>query len=765
MGLPTGGRAGILRQEPAVPVSVTLGVTHLLFAVQAASIAGTVRDGLNGAPVPGAVVALHDLERSTLTDPTGRYVFLDVPAGPQHLMVRRIGYAPRTLHALVPSHGNVEIDITLRSHPMTLAAVEARGAVPVRGLEDTDSTGVPDRAVSMAAVRHHPLLAEPDALAALDGGEVATRPEAPSGLHVRGGGADQVAYLLDGVPVFNPYYTTGSFSTWNPDALSGVALRAAAPGYADALSGVVTGTTREPGASVVMQGSLSTTHTGVAVDGPLGRAGAGYLFSRRYAFAGFPAPKRESSYLHNDAGDWMLKLESPLLGGQGRLLAVENESEIGAAVVPQDSAVPVARHRFGWRGLSAGGGWSRRFPGGGISVRAWSAQGSANGTWRASDSTLQHLAADRRDLGIAASVDVESEGARTTVGFRSERSETFYGVRPLSGPGPTLDLGAVTPVSALFIEHAQTLSRAARLELSVVGAVAAGDPYVSPRAAVRWTAGPVLFRAEIGRLHQFTQSLRNPESVVSTIFPADLPLGVGGSAIPVARSDQAIIAADFRPTAGMRVAAQLYARDFEGLALPAAYGAGPFAMGFVVGSGGARGGALELGVNGARFGALASYGLQHVRLEYGDSSYVPDHGATHSLDAGVTYFPSPTWSLRLGGSGLWGRRTTAVSGPFEWESCNLLDRGCEFAGSPQQRAEPLGATPLPAYVRLDVGVRKHWHVHLAGRDGLVAVYGTVTNVLGHANVLTVTADPATGARSTIGMRPRAPLVVGIDWRY
>ena len=755
-----------MQLEPAVTVFVTLGITHLLFAVQAASasISGVVRDEVNGAPVPGAVVALHDLARSIVTDSAGRYIFRDVPPGPQHVVVRRIGYTPRTLHALVPSQGSIAIDITLRAHPVTLAAVEARVAVPVRGLDDSDSSRLPDRFVSMAAVRSHPLLAEPDVLAALDGGEVATRPEAPSGIHVRGGGADQVAYLLDGIPVFNPYYTTGSFSTWNPDALSGVELRAAAPGYADVLSGVVNATTRAPGAAVITQGSVSTTHAGITIDGPLGHGGAGYVFSRRATFAGFPAPAHESSYLRGDAGDWMLKLESPLFGGRVRLLAAESESEIGAAAVPLDSGV-VMRHGFEWSGSSFGGVWLRRFAGGVFSVRAWSARGAATAAWHASDSTPQQLASDRRDLGVAATVDLQGAGTRTVLGFRSEHSATYYGIRQLTGAGPTLDMSARTPVSALFIERAQPLGRRASVELGVTGTLAAGEPYVSPRATVRWTAGSARIHAEVGRLHQFAQSLRNPESVVSTIFPADLSVGVGGAAMPVARSDQAIVAAEYRPGPGMRAAVQLYARAFEGLALAAPHSAEPFGDGFVVGSGSARGGALELGVNGARFGVLASYGLQHVRLAYGDSSYVPDHGAVHAVDAGVTYFPSATWSLRLGGSGLWGRRATAVSGPFEFESCNLIDRGCEFAGTPERRTEPLGATTLPAYLRLDVGVRKHWHFKLAGRDALVAVYGTVTNVFGHANVLTVAADPASGARTPIGMRPRAPLVFGVDWRF
>jgi hypothetical protein len=72
---------------------------------------------------------------------------------------------------------------------------------------------------------------------------------------------------------------------------------------------------------------------------------------------------------------------------------------------------------------------------------------------------------------------------------------------------------------------------------------------------------------------------------------------------------------------------------------------------------------------------------------------------------------------------------------------------------------------LPAYFRLDLGLRKHWHIEVAGRDVELALFGTVTNLLGRRNVLAVATDPRTGKRSEIEMRPLAPLVVGLDWRF
>ncbi|MGH7646195.1 MAG: TonB-dependent receptor [Gemmatimonadales bacterium] len=751
-----------------------LGMAKILLVVQAAfaSITGTVRDGESGEPVAAAVVTLTDVERSVVTDGEGRYVFGAVPAGPHHVAVRRIGYAARTLHALVPRDGVIEINVALRPEPITLEAIAARVAVPVRGLDDGDSTAFPDRGLSMGAVREHPLLAEPDVLQALGGGEVGLRPESPSGIHVRGGASDQVAYLLDGIPVFSPYHAAGSFSAWNADALSRLRLETSAPasGLPDALSGVVSATTRAPGAQARTQGSISTTQARVTIDGPLGRDGAGFLFSTRSGFPGFPAPQRESSYLRGETGDWLAKLESRLFGGRIRVLGYGRDTEIEAAAVavPEGAgASGIARNVFVWRSRSAGGEWTRQLDGVAFQIRAWHALGDAGAVWSASDSAPRGLTAQRRDAGLLAAVHMSGGQSRTAVGVRTQWSSTAYRVAFDSGVGGSWALRGRTPVSAAFVQHARSLGVRTELELALVGAVAAGTVHLSPRAQLRWSPSTALsVSGGYARLHQFAQSLRNAESVVGTVFPVDLYVGVGSPGVPVARSDQGLVALEYRPTAGTRVGAQAYARDFDGLLLVAPRDGDPFATsGFVVGSGTARGASLDVGLQGARYGVVASYGVQRVRLEHGAGRYVPEHGATHSIDAGVIVYPAATFSLRLGASSVLGRRATALDGPFEWEACNLLDRGCEFAGSPHYRPEALGATPLPAYFRVDLGIRKHWHLNIAGRDGQIAVFGTVTNLFGRRNFLTVAPDAATGERAGVEMRPRAPLVVGIDWRF
>jgi hypothetical protein len=66
---------------------------------------------------------------------------------------------------------------------------------------------------------------------------------------------------------------------------------------------------------------------------------------------------------------------------------------------------------------------------------------------------------------------------------------------------------------------------------------------------------------------------------------------------------------------------------------------------------------------------------------------------------------------------------------------------------------------------LDVSVRKHWHFVLGRREGSVEAFATGSNLLGRANVLTYVVDPASGASAPIEMRPRAPLTLGLGWRF
>ncbi|MGH7533960.1 MAG: carboxypeptidase regulatory-like domain-containing protein, partial [Gemmatimonadales bacterium] len=506
-----------------------LGAVKILLAVQAAqaTVAGTVRDAESGRPIESALVALTDLERAVSTGADGRYVLLQVPPGPHHIPVRFIGYSQRTLHALGPRDGQLEIHVSLRPEPVRLPTIEVRPPVAVRGVDNGDSTAFPDRGTSMAAVWNHPLLAEPDAFQALGGGEVVLNPESPSGVHIRGGASDQTGYLLDGIPVFSPYHAAGVFSAWNPDALAGLHLSSSAPSpeHPDALAGVIAGVTRAPGPSLRAQGSLSTTQARLTLDGPVGIAGASFLVSLRSG-APYFLSKHEPSYLKSEVGDWLAKLEAPALGGRIRLLGYDNDNEIGAAsgVNATPSADP-GRNVFEWRSRSLGAEWHRAFPGFSLRILGWHAGADAGSVWAGQDGAID-LTATRRDQGLVAAVEHNSARGSTVTGLRVERSRTAYRLESDSATGPSWAMSARTPVATLFAQHARALGHHFDLRVGAALASTGGDRYWGPRVQLGWAPSDRLtLVASSARTHQFAQSLRNSESVVGNVFPADLYIG------------------------------------------------------------------------------------------------------------------------------------------------------------------------------------------------------------------------------------------------
>lgn len=626
-----------------------------------------------------------------------------------------------------------------------------------------------DRSTSLADMRNHPLLAEPDAFQAISGGAVAMDPESPSGVHIRGGGSDQTAFLLDGIPILSPYHVAGTFSAWNPDAISGLDLSISnpTPGLSETMSGVIAGKTRQPGDRHTMQGSISTSQLRGTLDGPIG-GGLRYLVSGRTGFVPSFSSTNDVSQVGSEAGDWLGKLEAPILGGQGRLLGYYSSNEISADAAgdTQQANPDILRNDFSWRSFSAGAEYNRSVAGALVKVIGWHAEADAGARWNGAVAVLD-LDASRRDLGMALSAFLAGERTSTLFGVRLERSRTTYTVRSDSAGLPLPDLAATTPVITIFGQHARALGTRFAAVLGTSISRADDGWLVSPRGQLRYSPGPaVALTASASRLHQFSQSLRNPESVVGLVFPADLFVGVNAPGVPLPHSDQASLGAELTPAAGVRLNLEVYHRDLEGIVLVAPGEAEPFATRPLTrGSGNSRGAALRITVTTRRYSLIGSYGIQRVRLGQGDSSFVPHYGATHLFDGGIVVFPTATFSVRVGASGAVGRRTTLFTGALEWEACNLLDQGCEFAGSPHYGQDPLGGTRLPTYFRMDASVRKHWHVRIAGREAMLAVFGTATNLLARRNLLGYARSPVSGGLTEIEMRPLAPLVIGIDWRF
>ncbi len=755
---------------------VVSGVT-MLFSLQAAQadVAGTVRNGTTDEPLRGAVVSMTDANRQARVDSAGRYVFREVAPGPHHIAVRAFGYAPRTVHALVPNDGTLEINISLVPVNTRLATRVVRPIVTLREHRAQREPFGVDRRASDVAIRNNPMLTEPDVLLSVSGGTVVTNPEAPSGLNVRGGATDHVAYLLDGIPVFSPLHTAGVFSAWNPDAIASVTLSSSMPSAGDlaALSGAVSGRTRTPSGRLAAQGAMSTTQARMTIDGRVGHTDATALVSVREGLPSLVAPRYERGFVRGQSADRLGTFESALFGGRLHVLGFESVDRVHASAVvaegPRTLDDPAA-NSYRWRSRSIGAEWRAVRGAQVVRMLGWRASSDAGATWGVSTERLS-MQSTRVDGGLLASVQRNTSRSTTVAGLRVERSRTAYRIAPSETDArhqtTSSGLAASTFTSTAFAEHAVHVTDRHDIRLDLSAAAFRGRMYTGPRAQWQWQVSErFALTSSYARLHQFAQSLRNQESVTGTVFPAELYIGAGGPLVPVARSDQGLVSATFAGSSGVQVNAEVFRRRLRNVLVVAANSAEPFATRPpAIGDGVVRGLGINASLSRNRFGMVASYGLQRVRYATDRVSFVPEQGAVHRVDGGLTIHPMPSLSIRFGVAGALGRRSTPVIGAFEWEACNLRDRGCEFAGSPRANTAALGGTSLPGYLRADLGIRKHWHAEFGGRDVQVALFGAATNLVGRQNVLTYATDALSGTLGPVDMRPRAPLVVGLDWRF
>jgi hypothetical protein len=735
----------------------------LLLAVQVAQagVSGTVRDELSGAPLSGALVTLADLDLRILTDEEGGFHFSGLRPGPHHISFARDGFNGRTLHALVPRAGIVELNVALRPEPVELEGLLVEPRLAIRGTSVVRATDKRSESISRAAVRNHPLLPEPDVFRVLEGGEVAILPESHAGLHIRGGAASHTAYEIDGLPVLGPLHAAGLFSAWNPDAISSVRLSRETAVALPSLSGAVIGRTRSPGPQSRVYTSLSTTQARATLDGPLPGVGTGYVLSWRRGFPNSLSGSDDPAKVRGEVGDFLAKVEIPLFGGGLHLLGYGSENDLSAAAVadaPPDAA-PALRNGFEWQTQMLGGTWRGAMALGRMEVRAWSSRGggriSMPGTVGDDADNL------RLERGFMATLErARANGGDVLVGVRLSSGVTRYDTGAGSDSRGGLTIGSV------LLAYGGRLGAGVRARAEVDLSTSAVGLRASPTVTATADIGnQITLSAGVSRRHQFAQSLRNEESLLGTVFPADLSVSAGAPGVPVARADEVRAGVELRPLAGFNITARAYARSLESVVFVTTSTGSLFSSGaFDVGSADVTGLSIGGAMSGSHYGLVADYAYQRVRNRTSDRGYVPSYAPAHRAQLGAVYHPVPTVSVRVSQTGIWGRHATTLLGDVEWEACNLLDGGCELAGQAVHGTALGGARPGP-YLRTDVGLRLHWHLGLAGRDSMLALYGTVTNLLNRANTLNFAIDPVTGESSPIEMLPVSPLVLGLELSF
>ncbi len=281
---------------------------------QRAMLRGRVVDVTDMQPLGGATVQVqHEsgYDAGTSTDEDGYFVLTRLMPGRYALRVSFVGYAPFADTVLVETGGDqVRIALT----PTAVVAGEVTVDEP-----RTDPAPGEGRLVSVrpAEVRGVPTLTPASDLAAYLTTLPAFSPTSDRGgqVSVRGGEPTQNLFLLDGIPVYQPFHVLGEFSIVPGEALAFADVYAGAfpARYGGRIASTIDVTLRSGNKHAYeAHAALAPLLSAVQVEGPLVRGKVSALVSVRESFARRIGPGIAAGKLPFDFGDRLVRLHAYL---------------------------------------------------------------------------------------------------------------------------------------------------------------------------------------------------------------------------------------------------------------------------------------------------------------------------------------------------------------------------------------------------------------------------------------------------------------------
>ena len=761
-------------------------------------VRGVVRAADSGEPIPGAALAIPDAHVTTWSDSAGRYTLALSAPGTYHVWVSRLGYHARAVDLVVDSNTPLVVDIALSPEPVHLAPVAIVDSG--RSRRAGASGGAPFEAGTRRfegdALHANPALGEADALGVLTTtAAVMSTPGSPTSLHVRGGAGDQNLVLLDGIPIYNAYHVGGTLAALDADAISSVTLHAgsASAQYGGALSSVIAlRTSHARPERFTAYGGIGATGVRQTIAAPLPWAGAWILVSGRHSLGEVYSSATQGQAM--SAATYSDLFAKATLGvGPGTLevfgfgtgdglgfdalvnqnpQAANADTGLAGSTESANAADLVARNVFRWSSRTQAAVWTVGDSGSVVAVvRAWHSASDATAGWAGTTGPLA-LANSLSGTGAGARLLWATGTTQFTTGVDLERLRNRYAVQRLAASGGSpiaaWSLASDLPELAMFVEGRWRLTERWNLRAGLrAPRTAARFLPLEPRIMLGFRASPrVSFAAGYSRMHQNTQSLRNDESLLDGLFGIALPVTARPGGPAVARSDELSASMQASLDHDEVVTVNTYVRHFADLLLVAPATAEPFATsGYARGAGQARGVGVSATHFGTQWSATAAYSLGTTMRQAGVQHYRPGYDVSQQFNAGIARHLGTGTTVRAALWAMVGRPATATYGDFQWAPAAMVNGAGALAGSPQQFVGLLGGARLPAYWRLDVGIRHQWRHprFLPPLDGVAGVL-SIHNLLDRRNVLGVGASASALGPYAITLPPRS-LVFGLDWAY
>ena len=717
---------------------------------ETATLTGRVLDAETEAPLPLANVVLLELGRGTTTGDDGRFRVASVSPGTYTVRVSFVGFETAESRVALRAGQTTTLNVSLQPVDMEVEGVTVTGR-QVRERALGTETMTPEQ------VKNLPTVLEPDlfrSLQLLPGVKAAS--DFSSGLYIRGGSPDQTLIRLDQATIYNPTHVFGFFSTFNPDAIGDVVLyKGGYPARYGGRLGAVVDIRNRRGDKQKPRGGLSL----------------GLLASRAYGTGPFTAAGR--------SGSWMVAARrstiEPLLAG----LQAANVDDIPEGFYFWDVNA-AARYDLSTRDqlyVSLYGGQDQLdFPflsdivfdiryGNRAGTVSWRRVYGDRLVTRLSASGTHYFADPQADIANTQFVrdndvfDLAVDGEATLTagdhtveaGFRGGRfvsrlRNVFNGDRNYSPSFRTV-YGSAYIQDTYRPARTWTLTGGVRASYFGEGE----NVRIAPRFSVEHELRDGLrLQAGYGRYYQYLTAAS------TELFSAFDFWLTTDEQVPPAFGDQFVTGIKTQPRPNLSVDVELYYRTlrdlFEFDRLYTDYTGLDYPEVFRFGDGYAAGAELLVRRDKGTVNGFVSYALSRTRrafdrFENGDA-FSPKYDRLHDLTAVLSYDFARDWRATAVFTYATGQAYTEPSGYYRLFDDPTLSRQRDVLQS------DYNASRLPAYHRLDLGVRKK------GDFFGIASYEAqmqLVNAYGRRNIWFVIFEPSQDSRIDRNVVPQIPV--------
>lgn len=262
---------------------ITLGKREQASGAQSVTLSGTIKEAISGESIPGATVYIEETKRGAAADAEGRFT-LQIKPGKYTARFNFLGMEEKKFHLNIYSSGSFKVEMNQANFEMDEVVIYGDKQMNIRakdpGLEK----------IAVKSIREIPMMmGEPDILkvAEMLPGIVSVG-EGSTGLNVRGGNADQNAFYINNIPIYNTAHLFGFFPAFNAEIIKDFSIyKGYIPAsYGGRLSSVFDITTKTGNKKVyTAHGGISPVSANLVFEGPIKKDKASFLLSGRKSYS------------------------------------------------------------------------------------------------------------------------------------------------------------------------------------------------------------------------------------------------------------------------------------------------------------------------------------------------------------------------------------------------------------------------------------------------------------------------------------------------